>query len=59
MIGFVVGQAILPAAAFQAALSEDARVFIPEKRRLKAGGSQDWLPHNGQRDSFVDRSGPI
>jgi len=28
-----VGQAILPAAAFQAA------------RRLKAGGSQDWLPH--------------
>jgi polygalacturonase len=29
-----VGQAILPAAAFQAA------------RRLKAGGSQDWLPHS-------------
>ena len=29
----VVGRAILPAAAFQAA------------RRLKAGGSQDWLPH--------------
>jgi len=29
----LVGQAILPAAAFQAA------------RRLKAGGSQDWLPH--------------
>ena len=28
-----VGQAILPAAAFQAA------------RRLKAGGSQNWLPH--------------
>ena len=28
-----MGQAILPAAAFQAA------------RRLKAGGSQDWLPH--------------
>jgi len=28
-----VGQAILPAAAFQAA------------RRLKASGSQDWLPH--------------
>jgi hypothetical protein len=30
---FYVGQAILPAAAFQAA------------RRLKAGGSQEWLPH--------------
>ncbi len=29
----IVGRAILPAAAFQAA------------RRLKAGGSQDWLPH--------------
>jgi protein-disulfide isomerase len=34
-----VGQAILPAAAFQAAFSDQAR------RRLKAGGSQDWLPH--------------
>jgi len=34
------------AAAFQAALSEQARVFLPEARRLKAGGSQDWLPHN-------------
>jgi hypothetical protein len=32
----LVGQAILPAAAFQAAF---------RKRRLKAGGSQDWLPH--------------
>jgi hypothetical protein len=31
---FDVGRAMLPAAAFQAAL-----------RRLKAGGSQDWLPH--------------
>jgi hypothetical protein len=41
----VVGQAILPAAAFQAALSGYERVFAPAKRRLKAGGSQDWLPH--------------
>jgi len=40
-----VGQAILPAAAFQAALSSHARVLAPGKRRLKAGGSQDWLPH--------------
>jgi len=37
-----VGQAILPAAAFQAALSAHARA---SKRRLKAGCSQDWLPH--------------
>jgi hypothetical protein len=41
----MVGQAILPAAAFQAALSELASVFEPEKRRLKAGCSQDWPPH--------------
>jgi hypothetical protein len=41
-----VGRAILPAAAFQAALSGHARVFTPGKRRLKTGGSQDWLPHN-------------
>jgi protein SCO1/2 len=41
----VVGRAILPAAAFQAALTIDAPVFAPGKRRLKAGGSQDWLPH--------------
>ena len=33
-----VGQAILPSAAFQAA-------FLAQARRLKAGGSQDWLPH--------------
>jgi hypothetical protein len=40
-----VGRAILPAAAFQAAfrdVSEPSR----EKGRLKAGCSQDWLPHN-------------
>jgi hypothetical protein len=37
----------LPAAAFQAALSGHARVSALEKRRLKAGGSQDWPPHNG------------
>jgi thiol:disulfide interchange protein len=40
-----VGQAILPAAAFQAAGSGDTRIFKVGKRRLKAGGSQDWLPH--------------
>jgi len=38
-----VGRAILPAAAFQAA-SLAVRLF--EKRRLKAGCSQDWLTHD-------------
>jgi hypothetical protein len=45
----VVGRAILPAAAFQAALSREVRTLAPAecrlKARLKAGGSQDWLPH--------------
>src|SRR5258708_39041769 len=36
----LVGQALLPAAAFQAASA----------RRLKAGGSQDWLPHTASFD---------
>jgi hypothetical protein len=44
-----VGQAILPAAAFQAALSDHTRVCSLDTRRLKArrlkaGGSQDWPP---------------
>jgi hypothetical protein len=40
-----VGQAILPAAAFQAALLGRDRSFTTGKCRLKAGCSQDWLPH--------------
>jgi hypothetical protein len=40
-----VGQAILPAAAFQAASWGNAGVIAIGKRRLKAGRSQDWLPH--------------
>jgi hypothetical protein len=48
-IAEVVGRAILPAAGFQAALSGRVRVFTPDERRLKAGGSQDWLPHNSSR----------
>jgi len=40
-----VGQAILPPTAFQAASSDQARIRIRDQRRLKAGGSQDWLPH--------------
>jgi hypothetical protein len=50
-----VGQAILPAAAFQAALPR-GRAARPqywlrhgEARRLKAGGSQDWLLHTGAK----------
>jgi len=39
-----VGQAILPAAAFQAAPGL-ARNLACGSRRLKAGGSQDWMPH--------------
>src|ERR1039458_6554307 len=42
---FVVGRAILPAAAFQAAFWGRDRAF-GGKGRLKAGCSQDWLPHN-------------
>jgi len=40
-----VGQAILPAAGFQPALSEHGRILVPGKRRLKGGCSHDWLPH--------------
>jgi Beta-lactamase len=41
----VVGQAILPSASVQAARSDDAGVFAHARRRLKGGGSQNWLPH--------------
>jgi hypothetical protein len=41
----VVGQPILAAAAFQAALSDHERTLALGERRLKAGCSQDWLPH--------------
>jgi len=41
-----VGRAILPAAAFQAAPTGHAQIFAAGERRLKAGGSQDWLSHN-------------
>jgi len=46
LVSLAVGQAILPAAAFQAAFSSHARVLTPGPRRLKAGGSQDCLPHS-------------
>src|ERR1035438_10510466 len=45
----VVGREILPGVpsgdAFQAAPSRKGRACAPGTRRLKAGGSQDWLPH--------------
>jgi hypothetical protein len=44
MIG-IVGRAILPAAAFQAALWRQTQIFAHRYRRLKAGGGQDWPPH--------------
>jgi hypothetical protein len=51
-----VGQAILPAAAFQAALpAMHVRVPDPSGRRLKAGCSQDWLRH-GQAHHSACRS---
>jgi hypothetical protein len=46
-----VGQAIVPAAAFQAALSALREPSYLSKRRLKAGCSQEWLPHNAPRNS--------
>jgi hypothetical protein len=43
----LVGQPILAAAAFQAALSHYERAFVPGKGRLKAGCRQNCLPHPG------------
>ncbi len=43
-MAIVVGRAIMPAAAFQAALTVRG-VSLHEQRRLKAGGGQDWPPH--------------
>ena len=42
---FVVGQAILPAAAFLGGFSGRRRLLVLRKSRLKACCSQDWLPH--------------
>ncbi len=52
MLPTLVGQAILPAAAFQAACSDQANNFIYPHGRLKAGRSQDWLPHFGNGRDF-------
>jgi hypothetical protein len=45
MLAIAVGQAILPAAAFQAARRDRRESSCAARRRLKAGGSHDWLPH--------------
>ena len=47
-----VGQPILAAAAFQAAFLDTVWVFAPGEGRLKAGCSQNWLPHMS-RDSKI------
>jgi len=44
LLPIVVGRAILPAAAFQAALVRLGANFAHGPRLLKAGASQDWLP---------------
>src|ERR1035441_3987924 len=36
-----------------------ARVFDPRKRRLKAGGSQDWLPHSQVHTRYSARRRPL
>ena len=41
----VVGRAILPAAAFFGGFFAPSTSHQSRSRRLKAGGSQDWLPH--------------
>jgi hypothetical protein len=58
-----VGQPILAAAAFQAALSRHARVFAPGERCPKAGGSYEgwrlmesaWERHKVFRIHFVTK----
>jgi hypothetical protein len=42
----IVGQVILSVAAFQAAVLDHVRAFATGESRLKAGCSQDWLPHS-------------
>jgi hypothetical protein len=51
-VELIVGRAILPAAAFQAALFRHFGLFRFGNRRLKAGGSQDWLPHKFRTAGF-------
>jgi hypothetical protein len=47
-----VGQAILPAAAFQAVASRHVRVSGPRGRRLKAGGWSFYIFHQFHFDSI-------
>jgi hypothetical protein len=50
-----VGQAILPAAAFLGGSLGHAQVFVLSQRRLKAGGSQDWLPRMAASRKLLGR----
>jgi hypothetical protein len=53
---FVVGQAILPAAAFPGGSWGRRRVLVSRKSRLKAGCSHDWLPHYSCKQTPIDKS---
>src|ERR1035438_6227318 len=53
-----VGQAILPAAAFPGSFFGHLRVIAPRRSRLKAGCSQDWLPHKTGRTSAARQQVP-
>src|ERR1035438_10443054 len=53
---FVVGQAILPAAAFPGGSWGRRRVLVSRKSRLKAGCSHDWLPHCSCRQTPIDKT---
>jgi hypothetical protein len=63
-----VGRAILPAAGFRRLFRARCESSLPE-RRLKAGGSQDWLPHRAAApqpkikepgvDTSVDAAGRV
>jgi hypothetical protein len=48
-----------PAAALQAALSGYTHAFAPVKRRLKAGCSQDCLPHEFAEIADLGKLGDI
>jgi len=52
---FVVGQAILPAAAFPGGSWGRRRVLVSRKSRLKAGCSHDWLPHYSCRQTPIKK----
>src|ERR1035441_7686143 len=52
----IVGQAILPAAAFLGGSLRRCGRLRSRQRRLKAGCSQDWMPHSFQHKAFLVRN---